>query len=548
MKHNMVRTLALLLASVMLISLFAGCGSKSPASKDQDVKQETNTSTSEAIVQEAAPAPTAAEDPSAYAKGGKLVGGITTNPTEFFTPYKQGTMTSYGWAVYEPLAWNKGDGNWHNCLAESWVVDNDSHTLTVKLHDNIKFSNGDPLTADDVIFTLTCRQEYGTYGLIGSPASVEKVDDLTVKITWDEFSLNYELWILPQYIYSKETFEEKGLDWMLTNMIGTGPYVLDEYIPDVHLLFSRNENYWREGPSLDSIEWVKIADNTALLAAFLQGEIDLMTNVQDYLTYTQLTGAGFVPQEPVIGEGMQNLALPITLDPDDPLANKDVRKAIYNGIDWNELAHVCGTPNDYHSDVIGITKMPYYKETLEQSKFDVASAKKALADAGYPNGFSTTLYGTTMSEKALIYMQDALKQLGITAEVMTIDYTVLNGEYLTGKAATSGIILNGWKFYQTNQTDRFVKFLSPVGALKGMTTYTDKLVELWNAVPNANSLEEQNALLYAFVNEYVNEEALVWPMYNTSLYAFYQPWCHFTDMAPSASAGYDPFEIWVEQH
>lgn len=104
------------------------------------------------------------------------------------------------------------------------------------MRDGVTFSDGDKMDANDVYFTLQSRLEFGTASTIGNPFKVELVDDMTVKVYWDSFSLNCETWILPQYIFSKDTFEAHGgkdnggIDWMCNNMLGTGPYIMKQYI------------------------------------------------------------------------------------------------------------------------------------------------------------------------------------------------------------------------------------------------------------------------------------------------------------------------------
>ena len=173
-----------------------------------------------------------------------------------------------------------------------------------------------------------------------------------------------------------------------------------------------------------------------------------------------------------------------------------------------------------------------------------------LADAGYADGFTTSIYCMANMAGQATYLQDAMKKLGITVEIVNVDYTQINGEYLTGKAASSGIVMSGMAYndYTTNQDDRFNKFFSPIGALKGITDFDDDLLAMWETVRVARSLEEQSASLAKFVKSYVGENALVWPMNNTSGETYMQPWYHVEYEAYATTAGRNPQYIWVEEH
>ena len=479
-------------------------------------------------------------------KGGKLTMGAT-DAGEFFSPYKQGTLVTYGWAVYEPLAWMSDDGTWTPCLAESWERDDENFTLTVHLRKDVTFSGGEPMTADDVVFSHASRMEYGTASTIGNPTSVEKVDDYTVVFTWPSFSLNYEVWVLGQYIYSQSKFEEKGLDWMLNNMYGTGPYVMDEFIPDVHITFSRNENYWQDvTPPFDEIEWVIYSDNTAMLAAFLNGEIGRCMASND-ADRAMLEAAGYVEEVSALTAEMQNLLVPLSTDESDPFYNVDVRRAVYlHGIDWDSMATVCGGMTGFHTDSLGATGMSYYKPEIEQSEYNLELAKQELADAGYPNGFSTKIYANEMSNTMATFLQAELKKLNIEAEIENVDYTVIQGEYLSSKAATTGICCWGLMNSPVNQLDRFIKHMNYTATLGGSAIWTDEIKALWDATPTAMTQEEQDANLYAYVERYVLEDCQIWPAYNTVSGYYYANWVEFGDYANASGggSGYNPFYIW----
>lgn len=531
------RILALILSLVMLCSM-AAC-SKTPAATTP------TTGSSDGNVNVTEASESTSDDRT---RGGIVNLALDSNPGNFFTPYNAGTVNSYAWVALEPLAWQKIDGNFYPVLAESWEMDNENNTLTIKLKAGITFSNGDPFDAHDVVFTHSVRNEFGTQGVIGSPEKIEAIDDLTVKFTWAEFGLNYDQMVLPQYIYSKETYDEMGLDWMLNNIVGTGPYVLEEYIPDVGLSFVRNENYWGETtPAPDGFKWSVITDSTAHLAAFVNGELDAWHIVREENIINQLKMSGYTSVPSSSGMVGTTQIQIITNNPEDPFYSADVRAAVYNGVNWDEMALTVGGATSYHTDNVGSKEMHYYKESIEKSNYDLEGAKKALADAGYPDGFSTTIYGAPGDAPAMAYLQSELSKLNITADVVTVDPSLRGAEYVTGKAIDSGLVFGGYGFSPNNTMDRFNKFLSPTGTWAGATEFCDEMVALWEDVKEAKSREEQFELLYQYCDMYVNKYHYMFPAYNTAPIGFFQSWYHESELVNGGN-GNDPFEIWIDIH
>ena len=135
----MKKVLALMLAMALVLgAALSGCGSSG----------EEVTSTTAAAAEENTQSTQTADNLTGMEaefaegqahKGGKLTMGAT-DAGEFFSPYKQGTLVTYGWAVYEPLAWLSSDGTWTPCLAESWERDDENFTLTVHLRKDVTFS------------------------------------------------------------------------------------------------------------------------------------------------------------------------------------------------------------------------------------------------------------------------------------------------------------------------------------------------------------------------------------------------------------------------
>lgn len=525
------------LTAAAAAGILVGCGGSSSSSGSSAA---TSGSSSAAST-------TSTADASEKVTGGEMYFGTTDVLGEFFSPYKQTSLASYGWPAYQPLAWQREDQSWSPCLAESWERDDETFSLTLHLVQNATFSDGTPLTAEDVVFSLGSRADYGTDSTIGSPTSVEAVDDYTVTVTWPSFSLNYEQWVLPQFVFSKAAFNANGLDWMLNNMLGSGPYVLQDFIPDVSLTFVRNENYWGDQTAApDTITFLYMADATTMLAAFMNGEIDRM-NTSDPTVVDQLTAAGYMPyqsQYSITSEG-QYLAIPLSIDPNDPLYKVEVRQAIFeHGIDWQTMAVGLGGSLGYHTDAIGQTGMLYYDPSIEKSSYDLDTAKQMLADAGYPNGFSTTIYTSAEFSSAATMLQAGLAELGITADCQFVDYTLVQSDYIGAKATQTGICITCLFFPSTMQTDRFTKHINPTATYGASSTWDDEIMNSWTAVTEAKTQEEENKALLAYVDHYVHSGSWIWPMYNTSSKIFYQEWAHFTGNALCGTS-YDPMEIWT---
>lgn len=149
--------------------------------------------------------------------------------------------------------------------------------------------------------------------------------------------------------------------------------------------------------------------------------------------------------------------------------------------------------NDFEGVLWVITGMSYYKPEIEQSEYNLELAKQELADAGYPNGFSTKIYANEMSNTMATFLQAELKKLNIEAEIENVDYTVIQGEYLSSKAATTGICCWGLMNPPTIQLDRFIKHMNYTATLGGSAIWTDEIKALWDATPTAMTQEEQDA-------------------------------------------------------
>ena len=302
-------------------------------------------------------------------------------------------------------------------IATSWELNESESELIIKLTPGVLFHDGTTLTAEVAGWNIMKHVEAHTANalIIGYEAR----DDETLVLKYESWSHEILSSLSTVAMCSKDAYEKNGEDWIMENPVGTGPFIMTEYIRGSVLRGKRNPNYWQEGkPYLDGIELIFLRDemsqsmaiqtdgpdgidclntNTAELAA------ELMT--KNLLRYT--VNAGPVTM------------FPSSNNPDSPLSKLEVRQAISYALNREAIVAARGfgifTPATQFAPEGHPARLP---DSYNVS-YDLERAKALLAQAGYPDGFSTTLYtqpGSTDRELAVI-IQSMLAEIGITAAV-----------------------------------------------------------------------------------------------------------------------------------
>jgi peptide/nickel transport system substrate-binding protein len=337
-------------------------------------------------------------------------------------------------------------------LAESWTTSADRLTWTFKLRKGVKFQDGTPFNADAVKYTFDRIVDPA----IASPRKstvvmvkeVKVVDEYTVAITTNKpfAPLLAQLTAYNISIISP-TAARKWEKKYAQNPSGTGPFKLESWTPGERIVFARNENYWAEKPYVDKVIFRVVPEDSTRVMLLLSGEADVIASVPPVLTEKLkqskdvkiLRKMGFR----TIYIGMNNKIKPFT----DVRVRRAVAHAInpesiVNGI-LNGMANIGGS---FESPVI-----PGAIQGLKPYSYDPALAKKMLAEAGYPNGFTTQFYTPTgrylMDRQVAEAVQGQLKEVGIQAEIKTPDwgtYTALLDKgtevpiFLLGKGSPTG--------------------------------------------------------------------------------------------------------------
>ncbi len=269
-------------------------------------------------------------------------------------------------------------------LAKDWDISDDGLTYTFYLEDGVEFHDGTPLTADAVKFTFerlldpdTGSVFVGDYSMI---ESVEVVDDLTVELILEYAHAPFlrRLAMIEASILNPVALEEWGED-SSSHPVGTGPFVLDDYVPDERLVLVRNENYWRTPAKLEAVNFTFVAEEQARVSALLAGDTDFETIIpSSLLSMVEADPNIVIERGPTLFPewvGFNTQKAPF----DDPL----VRKAVSYALDMDTILEGIFLGVGVRSTQPVAPGVYGYDDTIEPIPYDPNVARDALAEAGW---------------------------------------------------------------------------------------------------------------------------------------------------------------------
>jgi peptide/nickel transport system substrate-binding protein len=270
-------------------------------------------------------------------------------------------------------------------LAETFEPAADAKSWTVRLHD-AEFSDGKPVTADDVIFTIKRGLNPATAasaaGLVASvdPKQLKKLDSKTVRI-----GLKYPDVTLVSG-FGTESWALMPTNYDPNKPIGAGPYKVESFTPGQRTVLVRNDNYWRTGlPYLDRVEMIGFADPGATrVAAFQGGQIDAIEHVPFPLV-PQLQGNGAIKTSLAKSQNFHSWEMRVDIE---PFKDPRVRQAMRLLVDRQQIVEqALGGPTyaSVGNDVGGSHYDPFFDTSLPQRQQDIEQAKSLLKQAGQSN-------------------------------------------------------------------------------------------------------------------------------------------------------------------
>ena len=338
--------------------------------------------------------------------------------------------------LYETLVNITADG-YEGCLAESWDISDDGKTYTFHIRDGVKFSDGEVCDANAIKANFDAiienKDRHTWLEMMNLLVGVSAPDDKTFVIELSEpyYPLLTELGVTrPFAMISPKAMKDGSTKDGVNAYIGTGPYVLTDFVTDEYAVFEANENYWGEQPKIKKITVKVIPDNQTRILALEKGEIDMIfgKNMIDADAINQYTGNDKFTVSLSDPTSTRQIVLNTTRD---VLADKEVRQALQHATNKQTISEGIFYGLEQPADTLFAKTVPYCDIDLEPYAYDVELAQSMLDEAGWVVGADKIrerdgqklnidlLYNSdSVTEKAIAeYLQSEYQKIGISLNI-----------------------------------------------------------------------------------------------------------------------------------
>lgn len=480
---------------------------------------------------------------TAFAEAEKVVTMAMTNTWSTFNPFADNGNYSdvLSDQVFDRFWVVNKDGTVEPRLAKSYEVAEDHTHMIIHLDENAKFHDGEPVTADDVIFTaqLDANPEFNSLkrdqlqyvagttigGVCENPDELgfEKIDDYTVKLTFKEpmnelpilTMTNRYFYILPEHIYSQFTMEELNSNETWANcLIGSGPFKYESSIAGDRVEFVANKDYHKGAPDFDRLV-IRVVETSQLLSGLLTGEIDIAAgagignlslvdwpSAQESENLTTVSTSNFAYQGMVINmtsEKIPNAACRNALNM--AINRQNIVDYLLLGEGTVIYAPYC---NDHPFVDESLLNLPEYnpekaKAQLEENGFDFDQTLELIV----PTGNEVRIQST-------ILIQQDLAAIGVKVNITQYDFPTLmtmmkEGQCDLAMCGSAGSI----------EPSEAVGWLNHEGTTNFPCVPDDRFVSLFNEAKGILDLEEQQAK-YAEIWQFILDESPVVYLYSAN--------------------------------
>lgn len=508
------RVLALVLCLVMAFGLVA-CGGSSDS---EDTTDETATS-DETASEDTSSDDTSSEDSDSEITTSSTVviaigsGFDTLDPGYVYEKYPQMIVN----ACYETLfKFYSNDGEAEPLLADTYEFSDDGLTLTVTLKEEATFASGNPVTADDVVFSINrCKNLQGNPSFIcDTIESVEAVDDHTVVFTLntqDSAILSKLTYSSMAILDSEVVMENGGTDaedaattdtaqsYLDSTSAGSGMFVMTSYTQDEEIILERNENYWGEATNVEKYIIKIQADANTQMMTLSAGDIDVAMNLTDD-TMDELEGTEGIElvnsATKTIGFVMMNMNEEYGGPVSDPLVQQAIRLAL----DYEGIQTICGEGTVTPYSIIQTSFMGSLGERSTDYT-DIDAALELMEEAGYADGFDIDLTVCDLDMEGILLSDLAQKIKSDLAEI-NINVNIVSEAWAAGygdeyRDGTLGFTVMYWGV-DYNDPNVQLEFLpgQTVGLRAGWTEDMDEeLAALYDEAMAATDNDERIEIL-----------------------------------------------------
>lgn len=392
------RRLSLVLALLMLTGLFSGCTKQAPPAGGEDT-----------------PSGDDAQEPVRDS----LIFSINADIVSLDCHMARDTVTGIvQYQIYDTLIRNQPGEGLVPGLAESWEFSADNTEITFAIRQNVKFHNGDTMTAEDVAFSLNrAIASSFTSSYSSTMDRAEVVDDTHVKLYMKQ-AFGPVLQCLSTAcmgIVSKRAVDELGDEGFASAPVGTGPYKFVEWKSGEKIVLEAFDDYYCGAPTIKELTFAIMTDKNTAAIALENNEIDVLYSPDpaDRSRLESLDNVQFL-----VGDGSVYMWVVAFNNETGVFADERLREAVSYAIDRDEI--VAGALDGF-GEAVEMPIVPSvfgYDPAFKNNAYDLEKAKNLVAEAGYPDGLTVTIklnQSTTYTRPAEI-LQAQLRKIGINLE------------------------------------------------------------------------------------------------------------------------------------
>ncbi len=424
--------------------------------------------------------------------------------------------------IYEPLARYGADGAPEPFLAESITPNSEALTWTIKVRDGIKFSDGSDLNAEVVKWNLDF---YASRGVLKSSFFkyydyAECTDDRTVVVHFKEWDSLFDYSLCRTVlIASKAAYDKYGEEWLVNNPVGTGPFIQKEFNPDVSWILDKNPNYWQGEVNFDGIDLIYYQQELVAATALSVNQIDAMLT-ENYSLVEQIKNYKNV--------NIKATELPsyyytlcFNMKEGDPCADVRVRQAISHAINVDDILDTLTFGYAIKTNQWAPTTSPFFNNDVKGQEYNIEKAKQLLAEAGYPNGFKTTLTlgATELPKNVAQVIAEQLAKVGIEVTIRPIEGAAFVN-YIGGWE--EGMFIHQMGAEAGAASQYASTFYNYEGFGLGVNAFVvpEYLHNVTTSITSAKTPEERNKLTQDVAKIVVDDECMIKVLFGSRAIAF----------------------------